>query len=574
MNPNAATLPRPMQAPSRQGAPQQQQQMQIVAPDPAPVAAQNNKKGWSLGNMFGIGRSSTNQVQSSFTPPPIPAPVYGKPSPVIAAAMNEDPVDASASAAIAAVAAAAGEEIAPTLSIIGTPEYPQMSIAANADFNVQVRLKYEENEALAAMKTPLDVVCVLDNSGSMGGRKLDSLKMAMDFVVDCMGQKDRLSVVNFNTYPTGLHGLKKMNSDNKQVSKNRMRELRATGGTNILAGMQYGWDVLTGRTTRNPASCMFLLTDGQDRSHREEKLELARAMKEAGTSLFVFGFGTDHDSEHMAAIAAAAEGTFTYIESDDMVVDAFGGTIGTQQGRSLSNITLQMQCPAETDVSIAQLQAGRYTNILQPDGRAGRVSFLNMYMGETRDILLQMRVPAVANAVADYPLVTASASYSLNDGSDSATAATFNVQPVQCCVARVPADALDPNMVRNLDVDVSLNRVLCTAAVAEALRNADAGNFGIAKEVIAAAKAKLAASVSYRNNNSTVTGLMQELDDALLRVRSRGEYEHGGRAMMTEAMATNTYQRSCYTKSGRAAKYQTSSSSAMQERGFRSKGGF
>jgi hypothetical protein len=31
----------------------------------------------------------------------------------------------------------------------------------------------------------------------------------------------------------------------------------------------------------------------------------------------------------MAAIANAAEGTFTYIESDDVVPDAFGGTIGT-----------------------------------------------------------------------------------------------------------------------------------------------------------------------------------------------------------------------------------------------------
>lgn len=497
--------------------------------------------------------------------------------------MKEDPVDAPVKATSAPAPAPAAApapapdavEATPTLTITGTPEYPQMSTAASDAFNVQVRLKYEESEALAAMKTPLDLVCVLDNSGSMSGGKLESLKKAMGFVVDCMGQSDRLSVINFNSYPTGLHGLKRMSSDNKQVSKGRMQELRATGGTDILAGMQCGWDVLRSRSTRNPTSCMFLLTDGQDRSNREQKLELARAMKAAGTSLFVFGFGTDHDSEHMAAIAEAAEGTFTYVEGDDMVVDAFGGTIGTQQGRSLSNITLRLQC-GEPEVSIVQVQAGRYPNTLLPDRRAGTVSFLNMYMGEARDILVQMRVPAVEGGVAEYPLLTASASYALSDGSGSAAsaAAVIEVEAVPCSVARVPADALDPNMVRALDVDVSLNRVLCTAAVAEALRNADAGNFGIAKEVIAAAKEKLAASVSFRSGNSTVTGLMQELEDALLRVRSRGDYEYGGRAMMAEAFTTNTYQRSCYTKAGRVKKYQTNYSSSMQECSANSKGGY
>jgi hypothetical protein len=82
---------------------------------------------------------------------------------------------------------------------------------------------------------------------------------------------------------------------------------------------------------------MFLLTDGEDEYPQflQDKLNLARTIKSSGTSLFVFGFGTDHDSEHMDAIANAAEGIFTYVESDSMVTDAFGGTIGAQQGQSL-----------------------------------------------------------------------------------------------------------------------------------------------------------------------------------------------------------------------------------------------
>lgn len=187
----------------------------------------------------------------------------------------------------------------PTVTVSAAPEYNEVSLDENNSFHVRVSLKYEEVEALSVAKVPLDVVCVLDNSGSMSGSKLTSLKKAMEFVIQSLGPHDRLSVVNFNSQPTVLHGLLKMNPSNQATAKSSIYRLSATGGTDIYAGMQQGWSLLESRRTRNPASCMFLLTDGQDRDHTAEKLELARRMKSAGTSLFVFGFGTDHDSEHM-----------------------------------------------------------------------------------------------------------------------------------------------------------------------------------------------------------------------------------------------------------------------------------
>ncbi len=185
------------------------------------------------------------------------------------------------------------------VTVSAAPEYNEVGLAEEGSFHVRVGLKYEEVEALSARKVPLDVVCVLDNSGSMTGSKLDSLKKAMDFVIQQLGPNDRLSVVNFNSHPTVLHGLLKMNSANQGTAKSRIRALSATGGTDILQGMQQGWSVLESRQTKNPASCLFLLTDGQDRDNTQQKLDLARTMKSSGTSLFVFGFGTDHDSEHM-----------------------------------------------------------------------------------------------------------------------------------------------------------------------------------------------------------------------------------------------------------------------------------
>jgi hypothetical protein len=367
-----------------------------------------------------------------------------------------------------------------------------------------------------------------------------------------------------------------MSPPNKGVAKTALGQLRAEGGTNILAGMQHGWAVMASRQSRNPASCVFLLTDGQDRNNLNEKLSLAREMKYQGTSVFVFGFGADHDSEHMEGIANAAEGNFTYIEGDDMVADAFGGTIGIQQGASLSNICVSM-CAVEREVSIVQVAAGKYTTMTEK--RQATVSFVNMYMGESRDVLLKLSIPA-SDVVVDYELIVASATFQVQgadtsgqSGQTSGTSGTsgqhqtHQTDAATCLVQRLHADSLGLNpLTRDTEVDVQLSRHDCNSSVAEALSKADQGDLESAQTILGACKGRLQVSNAYMAGHSVVVGMMQELDDALVRVQSRRQYDYGGRAMMQEALSSNTYQRSTYTKAGRCGKYQTAGSSGTQER--------
>lgn len=45
----------------------------------------------------------------------------------------------------------------------------------------------------------IDLVCVLDTSGSMSGYKLDNLKNTLLVLLDLLGENDRLSLVSFNS---------------------------------------------------------------------------------------------------------------------------------------------------------------------------------------------------------------------------------------------------------------------------------------------------------------------------------------------------------------------------------------
>jgi Mg-chelatase subunit ChlD len=488
------------------------------------------------------------------------------PPPIV---LLEDMVDPPSSEEDAAICTSTVVSL-PLVTTNSSPEFPATNIYATSAFHVRVGLKYEENVSVEqSKKVPLDIVCILDNSGSMQGSKLDSLKEAMKFIIGTLGAKDRLSVVYFNSQAGAVHGLLKMTPENKGLSRSRLDAINAEGGTDIFDGMRFGWSVLQQRQSRNPASCVFLLTDGQDRNQLENKKELARTIKSNGTSLFVFGFGADHDSEHMAAIAQAAECPFTYVESDDMVVDAFGGSIGTQQGAALRNISLTISAVAQ-GVTVAQTMAGSYASVPSADSRSVTVSFANMYEGESRDVMLRLELPTVTAPVPEYSLVTVAATYSVQSiGTADNTMHTSSRNT--CVVRRVVEGSLDPLMVRDLNVDVQLNRLKSTHAINSALAAADAGNFDSAKEILTAALAQVTQSVSHRAAHAVTLGLAGDLTDALSRVRSRGEYHAGGRAMMNETSVMNSNQRSCYTKAGRSNAYQSASSSNYQQQASISK---
>ena len=186
-----------------------------------------------------------------------------------------------------------------------------------------------------------------------------------------------------------------------------------------------------------------------------------------------------------------------------------------------------------------------------------------MFLGETREVLVKLSVPAVTEAVLDYELVRAAATFRVQ-GELTSAPLRETAQPATCVVQRLSAERLNHTLERDMEVDVQLNRLQVTAAVDSALRDADSGNLDAARATLTAAKVALSISVSHRARSNTVLALMQEVDDALNRVRSRGEYQSGGRAMMQECVSNNSYQRSTYSKAGRIQKFQTPNSCAMQ----------
>ena len=95
-----------------------------------------------------------------------------------------------------------------------------------------------------------------------------------------------------------------------------------------------------------------------------------------------------------------------------MVVDAFGGALGGQQGILGTNVRLRVQA----HVPLLQTYSGRYTATPGADGRSVDVVFSNIFNSEQRDVLLKLRVPSCGDAVDRFPLLSATVEYQTVDG--------------------------------------------------------------------------------------------------------------------------------------------------------------
>jgi predicted ribosomally synthesized peptide with SipW-like signal peptide len=191
----------------------------------------------------------------------------------------------------------------------------------------------------------VDVVLVIDNSGSMGnpdvnsGSKLANAKAGARFFVDAVGGTTQVGVVSFDTAADEELVLTPV-SGNETTIKNAIDTIPGGGNTNIEDGIETGQDVLTGTNARSGAAkIMILLSDGQPTEGtptdtNESPVEEATTAKNAGTDIFTIGYGISSGSsfaQTLQDVASDPDDQFAYLDVDvdtPQEVEAVFGQIG------------------------------------------------------------------------------------------------------------------------------------------------------------------------------------------------------------------------------------------------------
>lgn len=177
----------------------------------------------------------------------------------------------------------------------------------DSDFLVSLSALSSTSNLKEMVKTsqPLDIVLVLDTSGSMSGSKMTNLKNAANSFIDATAennrgleqdQQTRLAIVQFASGADTQQQLNYVTDQNAQQYKNTINLFSANGATYAEEGLQQAQNVLDQNGRADVQQIVIFFTDGEpnhgngfDNEVAADTVNTAHEMKQGGTIIYAIG---------------------------------------------------------------------------------------------------------------------------------------------------------------------------------------------------------------------------------------------------------------------------------------------
>jgi uncharacterized protein YegL len=448
------------------------------------------------------------------------------------------------------------------LTLTLTPEYPDMAVGREEELLALATVTAPEVDlaAAAAARPALDVVAVVDVSGSMAGGKLQLTQEALRFMITQLTPRDRLALVTFGSLAQTVLPLTAMTPTARATATARVGAFVANTGTNLSGGLFLGLDEVKRRVEPNPVCSVLLLTDGQATDGITDAAELAAAVRaQLGATppcaVYTFGYGADHNEVLLRQLADAGRGAYYFVDRPDTVPYAFGTCLGGLISTVASRLFLRLDAVNGTTIANMVAAASTLANVqgILP-GLGVALPLGDISAGESRDVLLRLRLPALPAPAASVVVLTGMLTYhDLTPGGASVGSApqgSMGVEREVMAMLTLAWSAAVPDAAarqRHPDVEDQMLRVQAAQALEEARRRAEQGDLLSARAQVTAVQlqvqtAAVRSAVPASSKNAQFRqGMTAQLKDTEALLSSSAVY-HGqaaGKVMSSRAQASS-----------------------------------
>lgn len=171
------------------------------------------------------------------------------------------------------------------------------SIGEVSDYDVEL------NTVIYSTGGNIDVVEVIDRSGSMGGEPIQVAKDSAKLFVDLMNTNDMIGVASYSSSASVNYGLTKITSDTtKQNAKTAIDGISAGGMTSIGAGLQAAYNELVNKGDPSHPHSIVLMSDGWHNTAPHPDTVLPD-IRNANIRVFTIGLGAGADASLLSHIA-------------------------------------------------------------------------------------------------------------------------------------------------------------------------------------------------------------------------------------------------------------------------------
>jgi len=203
---------------------------------------------------------------------------------------------------------------------------------------------------------PLNLAFVIDASGSMAGDRIEAAKEAAIRLVDQLEDRDKLSIVAFDSNPTIVAKSVTCDASGRSDLKTRIQDLQAGSMTNLSGGWLLGAEcVAASSEVAATLSHVVLLSDGHANEGIVNPRELAHHARELaarGVSSSTVGIGDDYSPVQLNAISDNGGGRTHDAERPHEIAEVVGGELAELRGTVLEDVRMDIWAPDTVKVEV------------------------------------------------------------------------------------------------------------------------------------------------------------------------------------------------------------------------------
>jgi Ca-activated chloride channel family protein len=236
----------------------------------------------------------------------------------------------------------------------------------------------------------VDMIIVLDRSGSMKGPKITDARQAVLHLLTSLTARDRFALITYSDRVQLVSGLKHATVDHAKQLKSLVNGIIAGGGTHLSDGLQTGIDVIMAATQIGNARKLILISDGLANKGITDSTRLGQMASVAVEEEFAIstvGVGNDFNEQLMTTIADRGAGNYYYMENPTAFAEVFQKEFFCTRATVATNVSISI--PLSSGISIAD--AAGYPITVQKDHAVFYPGDLRA--GQRRKFFLTLQVP-------------------------------------------------------------------------------------------------------------------------------------------------------------------------------------
>jgi Ca-activated chloride channel family protein len=275
-------------------------------------------------------------------------------------------------------------------------------VALETDDTVTCMVSFEAPMPLPADTRPAEtIIVVLDRSGSMEGAPLTAAKQALHNLVDVMIPSDKFGLVVFDQHARVQVPVRCMKDHDRRVVHNLIAGVESGTTTDIAAGYVLGLREARRHKGKVGAS-VVVLSDGHANEGTSDPLVMAQLAERARArqlTTATIGIGEGYDDSLLESMAHGGGGNHRFAATADETIAVLSQEAGDLLAKVALNTTVRVQ-PSILGMIDGIGSLHDVPRWLETDVNGDPVVVLgvgDIYAGETRQLLIQFKVPGLPN---------------------------------------------------------------------------------------------------------------------------------------------------------------------------------